>query len=147
MRVAMMGQLEGGINHKWERRWGPLVEYPSLGPSPERSTNTPLRAVLAILIFLPLLVASLAYHDGVIGIDSTKEVSRDGSYRLKGLVALTGGSDDDRYFDFRDDEGGLRVRWNATTVEVGTTYVVVGTFDAAKDSFQGDAVVQALIFT
>lgn len=118
---------------------------PALGGSWEPPVNGPLRAVLATLLVLPIVGLTLAYHDGAFDVQPTASVDTDGPYRLKGVVERTIGTGEAQSFILRDDAGTQEVRWNATDVQAGRHYVVVGTYSAAQRTFQGEAVVRVYL--
>lgn len=123
----------------------PVDSFP-LEPEPPRRINRPLRAVLATLLFIPLIGVTVAYHDGAVWVDSIRDVTHDGPYRLKGKVAEVGGSGEALYFDLQDASGSRRVLWNHTQVAVDRAYLVVGSYDKTNDTFQAEAVVRSFFF-
>lgn len=95
---------------------------PASIPLQENGRIRPLRAVLAFLVSLFLVVGSLAYHDGAFAVDDLADADSEGSYRFKGRIESVDA--DGQGFTLADSSESRRLHWNVTRPSVGSIVVV-----------------------
>jgi hypothetical protein len=103
----------------------------------------PWRILAALGLLLMLLVPSVLYHDGLLDADPLNEVDEPNAlYRVRGTATDV----EAESFFLEADGFRLRVQWNLTTPQTGSTYVVNGVYNATGESLDGHAVVRAMFF-
>lgn len=83
---------------------------------------TALRATVASIVIIALLVLSVGYHDGLFWTDPLASASAPGSYRFKGVITHYDPSAQEILLQDGDEQRNLH--WNITQPTVGRVYVV-----------------------
>lgn len=101
---------------------GSAVAFQADAPAPIPGRVGRIRAVIATLAFVALLVGTLGYHDGAFDVDPIGSAREPGLYRLKGTVESWDAGDET--IRLRDGSGEITLHWNAKIPDVDRLFVV-----------------------